>query len=75
MRSFSFIAILAFTALARAEPAPEAQRLSFEDDRVEGDIARPDDARLDPRLRARFVGLVRARVHFLPELVASADAR
>lgn len=43
----------------------------FDDDQVQGDLRRPLGERLAVRTRKARASLVRARMHFVPELVKS----
>jgi hypothetical protein len=69
------IVILAGTAVAKPKsPEPAPQQLIFgEDERVEGDVFRPDDLVVESVVRRKPIGLIRVREHFNRELVASAD--
>jgi hypothetical protein len=73
--------VLSLTAGASAQkrkppepPAPPAaQRLDFDDDKVEGDVQRPDDPLVESRNRSRFGPLIKVRTNFIAELLRSAE--
>ena len=63
---------------ARAErpvPPPVTKHLDFDDDKIEGDVVRPDDALVSGTKRARWTRLIRIRTNFLDELIRSTEDR
>jgi hypothetical protein len=72
--------LLAGSASAHAQDSgsPSAARgdfsaYDFEDDLVVGDTAQPDVEVLNARRRGSRESLVRARLHYVPELLKSAE--
>jgi hypothetical protein len=49
-------------------------RYDFDDDTVEGDLARSDHSWVEARRRAKYPSLIRMRTDFIPELIKSADS-
>jgi len=45
----------------------------FDDDIVEGDLARPDQEFVGVRRQAKHSSLIKIREHFIPEMLKSAD--
>lgn len=45
----------------------------FDDDIVEGDLARPDQEFVGVRKQAKHSSLIKIREHFIPEMLKSAD--
>jgi len=74
----SILALCSWGHRARAErPSPPsvAKHLDFDDDHIEGDVIRPDDALVGGTMRPRSTRLIRIRANFLDELIRSTEDR
>jgi hypothetical protein len=74
MRSFVFLAILGLaSASASAARADDVTEYRFDDDLVRGDLPFPSGEVLTVRRPGDRPSLVRARPHYIPELLKSVE--
>lgn len=76
MRALWILALsICFAATALAETTTKPQRFDFDDDLVESDLARPEDALVNGAKHPRWGLLIQVRTTFIPELLRSVDDR
>ena len=71
--SLTTLTLLPAVALAEAPPSTEIRTEIFEDELVDGDLVRPDQTNVVVRPRGPRRTLIRAREHFIPEMMASVE--
>lgn len=77
MRSLTFVAALMLLGVPAGaladEPGENVTQYSFVDELVQGDLTNPNGEVLTVRPRGERQSLVRARPHFIPELLKSVE--
>jgi hypothetical protein len=71
--SLTTLTLLPAVALAEAPPRAEVRTEVFDDELVSGDLLRPDGAMVHGGRRGARRTLIRAREHFVPEMMASVE--
>jgi hypothetical protein len=72
------LAVIGLGGVAQAKDPPKKpavpQHLSFDDDVVEADLARPDDGVVGALHHRSHERLIRVRQNFIPEMMQSCEA-
>ena len=67
--------IMLFCGVAEAKPAPQKAEThyDFDDDKIEGEVFRPESSVIDSKLGPKMPSLIRMRGTFKPELLKSVE--